>query len=178
MQGQQIVVFVSGAVQNPGVYKLNPGERIGDAVNLAGGIREDGADDYVNLAAQVKDGQQIKIPTIEEARNLIARGEGDGFGVGTGDGTDTANAGAAAGGVNDSMATGTSRNIPAVNAKVNINTANASSLQTLNGIGPATAQKIIEYRNTHGAFTSIEALKQVSGIGEKKFAAIADMICV
>ena len=67
---------------------------------------------------------------------------------------------------------------PTNNGKVNINTADLTTLQTLNGVGPSTAQKIIDYRNANGKFKSIDDLKKISGIGEKTFAKFKDQICV
>jgi competence protein ComEA len=151
-----LVVFVSGAVERPGLYELAAGMRAGDAVALAGGISADGAPDFVNLASVVEDGQHIKIPTREEAAaqaQMQAQTTASGTAAGQKAGT-------------------------AANGKVNINTADLATLQTLNGIGPATAQKIIDYRVANGPFASPDSLKAVAGIGEKKYAAIAGLICV
>jgi len=156
----QLTVFVSGAVQQPGVYQLPADARINDAVLAAGGMRSDAALDAVNLAAVAVDGQQVHIPSVEEAA----------AGWRFDDASDSATAGSA-------QATASAQPGGA-SVKVNINTADAATLQSLNGIGPATAQKIIDYRKASGGFKSIEELKNVSGIGEKKFAAIADRICV
>jgi competence protein ComEA len=162
-----VIVFVSGAVENPGLYELEAGQRIGDAVNMAGGIRADGAMDAVNLAAPLEDGQQIRIPTAEEAAAASAQP-----GAATSDGT-LAGSGEGDAGQSTTASAGIS-----AEGKVNINTADATTLQTLTGIGPATAQKIIDYRTANGPFASIEELRNVSGIGEKKYAAIAGSICV
>jgi competence protein ComEA len=138
---------------------LDEGLRIGDAVLLAGGLREDAAAAAVNLAEPVSDGMQVNIPTNEEVKaggGLAVEGVcGKGSSVG---------AGAAAG--------------RAPQGKVNLNTADAATLQTLDGVGPSTAAKIIDYRSANGPFKTIEDLKKVSGIGDKKFAAIASKIVV
>ncbi|MDR1422168.1 MAG: ComEA family DNA-binding protein [Coriobacteriales bacterium] len=155
-----ITVYISGAVPLPGVYQLPADARVDDGVRAAGGLSEDAAGEYVNLAALLLDGQQVHIPTREEI---------DAGSVPTGitnpSITQPATGAAPAGS-------------SAVTAPVNINTADAATLDTLPGIGPATAQRIISYREAHGAFSSIEELKQVSGIGEKKYEALRDLICV
>ena len=138
-------VHVSGAVQEPGLYELPEGSRIAAAVEAAGGFSEDAATDGVNLARVLFDGEQIVVPTIEEA---------------------------AAGSTSEGSSTTSSSSL------VNINTASASELDTLPGIGPATAEKIIADREANGPFTTIEDLKRVSGIGDKKYENLADLICV
>jgi competence protein ComEA len=150
-----IVVYLSGAVKTPGVYHLPLGARVDDGVRAAGGLNEDAAAEFVNLAAVLEDGQQVHIPTRDE----IAAGTPQPTGTSSG-------------------ADGGSLNAQATPGLVNINTADSTGLETLPGIGPATAQRIIAYREANGAFLSIEELKQVSGIGEKKYAALAALICV
>jgi competence protein ComEA len=137
------LVHVAGAVQHPGVYRLRDGERIQDAVRRAGGARH-GADlNGINLAAKVADGQQVVVPR---------RGS----------------PGAAP--VADAGASGTAGVAPQV--PVSLNTATAEQLDTLDGVGPATAQKILDYRREHGGFRSIDDLGEVPGIGPKKLAAL------
>ena len=151
-----VVVYVTGAVANPGLYSLPADKRIGDAVQAAGGFLPEAATAVVNLAQQLTDGMQIHILTTDEVHNN-APGAGTASPA-TGPPTVTA----------DNSAS----------ALVNINTADAPTLQTLDGIGPATAQKIIDYRSAHGPFQSKEELKNVSGIGEKKYTAIQAKITV
>jgi competence protein ComEA len=147
-----VVVYVTGAVAKPGVYQLIGGARIDDGVQAAGGFIDTAATDFVNLAAPLLDGQQIHIPTREE----IAAGAPQPMGT----------------------VTSSSSSNQGMSMLVNINTADSDLLQTLPGIGPATAQRIIAYRDAHGNFSSPDELKQVSGIGEKKYAALVDLICV
>lgn len=139
----KIQVHVAGEVLNPGVYKLDSGSRIIDAINMAGGFTEKADKNSLNLAKTVDDGEQIMINSIAENNGVT----------------------------NEPQTQST-------NGKININTADLALLQTLNGVGPSTAQKIIDYRSTNGKFKTIEDLKKVSGIGEKTFAKFKDQICV
>jgi len=151
-----IVVYVSGAVANPAVYELPEGSRVNDAVLAAGGLQEDAAAGYVNLAQPLTDGQQVNIPSLADAEAgalptpvLTDPAQGSVGGAGT--------------------------QAPEL---ININTASKEQLETLPGIGTVTAERIIAYRTANGAFAQKTDLKKVSGIGDKKYAAIADLICV
>jgi len=151
-----VIIHIAGAVKNPGVYQLKSTDRIVDAVKIAGGATEEANLDLINLAALLKDGQKIIVPykTYSEAGEEIN--------------TNTYNNEAS---VYSSSSVSTS-------AEININTANATMLQTLSGIGPVLSERIIEYRNQNGLFGVIDDIKDVSGIGEKKFEGIKDLICV
>lgn len=143
-----IQVYVSGAVKNPGVYTLKEGDRVYQSVEMAGGALPDAELKNCNMAALLQDGQQLVVPLPGEVPVQSS-------------GTAAAGqAGSAAGG------------------KININTAAPAELDSLEGIGPALAQRIVEYRQAHGAFQKIDDLKKVSGIGDKKFQVIKDRICV
>ncbi len=152
-----IYVHIIGEINTQGVLKLKKGQRIIDAIESAGGTTEIADLGKVNLAYVLSDGQQINIPSIYD------------------DSTDfkyvTEDSG------NNVITDGGSNNIE-VSSKVNINTANQTELETLTGIGPSLANKIIQYRKQNGNFKSIEDLKNVSGIGESKFEAIKDSIVV
>ena len=145
-----VTVYVCGAVNSPGVYILDPGSRIVDAVNAACGLKEEADECYVNFAALLEDGQRIYIPTREETlesrRDLITEGTGI---------------------VSDSDGD-----------KVNINTADAAALMTLPGIGEAKAALIIDYRTQNGRFGNIEDIMKISGIKEGLFNKIKDRICI
>ena len=154
------VVYVTGAVVSPGIYTLPEHSRIGDAVAAAGGFIDDAATAAVNLAEQLLDGMHIHIPTNEDVSS--GRGGSSGLYV--------------SGGTGNGSSASSSTVDKSQQVKVNINTADSATLQTLAGIGPVTAQKIIDYRNAHGPFRSKEDIKNVSGIGEKRYEAIADYI--
>lgn len=130
------VVYVSGYVVRPGVYKLSGEPRAIDAVNMAGGLSV-GANAFgINLAQKLTDGMQIHVP-----------GQLSGI--------------AAASPESD---------------KININQADKKRLETLPGIGPALADRILEYRSVRGSFKTLDELKQVSGIGEAKYNRLKDKI--
>ncbi len=145
--GGRVVVHVAGAVRRAGVYRLSEGRRVADAVRRAGGARA-GADlDAINLAAKVSDGQQVLVPL---------RGVAGSAAVGAG-----ASATPAGG------APGAAPGVP-----LNLNTATLEQLDTLDGVGPATARKILEERQKRGGFRSVDELGGVPGIGPKRLAAI------
>lgn len=153
------VVHVAGAVLRPGVYSLPAGARVSDAVAAAGGALGTAACDAVNLARIVTDGERIYIPTAEEVA---------GSGVGT--------AGEPAWSGEPASATGGSGGgTPGI---VDINRATAAELETLPGVGPATAQKIVDDREANGPFATPEDLMRVPGIGPKKFEAMAEQVSV
>jgi competence protein ComEA len=151
------VVYVCGAVRSPGVVRLPQGARVADALELAGGATARAELAAVNLAARVVDGQQILVPEKTAANGQSGGGAGP-------------SAAAAA------AATAAGAAVPG--APVNINTASLTELDTLQGVGPSTAQKIIDYRTANGPFARIEDIMNVSGIGEARFAALKDSITV
>jgi competence protein ComEA len=141
------VVDVVGAVRRPGVYTLRAGQRVQDAIRRAGGARP-GADlEAINMAAKVADAQQIVVPR---------RGAG-GVAIGA-------------------PPAGGAPAVGAASGPVNLNNATLEQLDTLDGVGPATAQKILEYRRQHGGFRSVDDLAQVPGIGPKKLAALRTQV--
>jgi competence protein ComEA len=145
-----VVVYVCGAVRKAGVYTLDQGARVADAIAAAGGAGAHAELSAVNLAAKVTDGQQVIVP--ERGAAVVPS-------AGT-----TSAAGAAGAG--------------APSAVVNLNTASAEELDTLQGVGPSTAQKIIDYRTANGGFKTIDELKNIPGIGEVRFAALKDHVSV
>lgn len=155
---EEIVVHIAGAVNSPGVVKLKDGERIEDAIKLAGGLTENADISNVNLAYVLEDGVKIIIPSKgdgqKETLKIIDKEAGDNIVF---------------------KEESTSNNKATL---ININKANIEELQTLSGVGPSLASRIIEYRNTNGKFSNIEDLKNVSGIGDNKFEAIKKSVCV
>ena len=159
-----VKVHVDGAVLVPGVYEVyGEDPRVADAVAAAGGLADEADTSAVNLAAQVHDADKVHIPRIEEAATPVASvGE-----VPAGSST-TTSAVAPSDGGSAAQASG----------PININTATAEELTALPGVGEKTAEKIVADRDAQGPFASIEDLMRVSGIGEKKFAQVRDLICV
>jgi competence protein ComEA len=158
------VVQVVGAVRRPGVYRIRPGARVDDAVRRAGGALATADLAGVNLAAKLEDGRQVIVPVVATA----VPGEGSagaGGGVPAGSAAGMADAGGAAAGV-------------APVPPLNLNTATAEQLDELDGVGPATAQKILAYRQAHGGFRSVAELGQVPGIGEKRLATLRELVRV
>lgn len=153
-------VHVVGAVNNPGVYAIASSARLNEAIEAAGGFTEDADLSAINLARTVVDGEQVNVPRLGQDPPQEAGSAPEAAPAAD------ASAGTAAAPAQDSS------------GKVNINTADAAELQTLKGVGAATADKIIASREAEGPFTSPEDLKRVSGIGEKKYAALADSITV
>lgn len=150
-----IYVYVCGAVSVPGVYALQEGSRVCDLFLEAGGFTENAAQDYWNQARTLVDGEMIYVPTIEEAQE---RSEAERLAAGSGSGATDAN--------------------DEVSKKVNINKASKEELMTLPGIGETRAVAILQYRQEHGGFTSIEELMQISGIKDGLFSKIEDYIVV
>jgi len=145
------VVHVVGAVRNPGVYRLLAGARVVDAIRAAGGERDDGAAWVLNLAARVVDGDRIYVPTAKEVADA---GGGSGW-----------RAGGAGEGGQTSGRVGTGAG--ASGGPVDINHASAEELDTVPGIGPALAQRIVAFRKANGPFARVEDLTRVPGIGPK-----------
>ncbi len=138
---RKLLVHVVGAVRTPGLYRLDDGSRVDDAIRAAGGAKPKAALDAINLAAPVADGQQVIVPVRE--RGTAPPG--------------AASSGTAAG-------------------PVHLNTATLEELDTLPGIGPVTAQKILDYRDEHGAFSSVDELDAVPGIGPARLAELKKLV--
>jgi competence protein ComEA len=141
---RELWVDVAGAVRRPGLYKLPAGSRLAVAVERAGGVSRHGDETGVNLASPLHDGQQVIVPRRGAAGMAASAGGG------------AAGAGGAAG----------------TSGPVSLGQATEAQLETLDGIGPALAGRILEYRQQHGGFRSIDELKEVSGIGDKRFEAL------
>lgn len=146
---QKIMVHVAGEVNNPGIVEVEEGSRLKDAVESAGGFTDEANQNKVNLAYEVKDEQKIVIPNIKQNdEDISVVDNNEDF-------------------IENSMTKGT---------LVNINTATQSELESLTGIGPSMASKIIDYRDKNGKFKSKEDIKNVPGIGSSKYESIKDEI--
>lgn len=150
---EKIIIHITGEVKNQGIIKINSNSRLIDAIEAAGGLTENADISKINLAYVVSDGQKIYIPNVNDLIEEYIDSEA-GEGVIVED-------------INSSKKT-----------LININTATQTELETLTGIGASTALKIINYRNENGKFKNIEEIKNVSGIGDAKYEAIKDNICV
>ena len=147
-----IKIHIAGAIKNPGIIELEENARIADAVEKAGGMTEEANIEKINLAYQVKDGQKIYIPSIYdiEETEIITNEAGEKI---------------------------IENEENSSESLININTATETELETLPGIGPSTALKIVKYRKENGNFKKIEEIKNVSGIGESKYEKIKEYIC-
>ena len=153
-----LYVHVIGAVRRPGMYELKSGARVADAVSAAGGLLANAAQAGVNLARVVADGEQISVPTADElARGVVSDAPGSGGG---------------------SAASPQDSGAGSRQALVNINTADAAALDTLPGVGPSTADKIVADREANGPFSSADDLGRVAGIGPKKLEELKPRVCV
>ena len=162
-----ICIYITGEINNSGVYYLKEGSRIIDAINLAGGTTNKANISRINLAFVLEDGMKINIPNDNDLKNnpnfeFITSASGDG----ANDERKNTNEKVTSSEENDKIDV------------VNINTANQTELETLPGIGPSLALKIIEYREENGKFNTIEDIKNVSGIGESRFNNIKNYIKV
>ncbi len=159
---QMIVVHVCGAVNREGIYTMDAGSRVYEAVAAAGGFAADADEAYINQAEILTDGIRLRIPTREETAAEQTAGQVQAAVP------EVMTGGTAPGGGDASAAGG----------KININTADAETLCRLSGVGESTAAKIIAWREANGGFSRIEDIMQVSGIKEKLFNKIKDDITV
>ncbi|MFI5853708.1 helix-hairpin-helix domain-containing protein [Streptomyces parvulus] len=158
--GAEIVVDVGGKVREPGVHRLPAGSRVADALRAAGGVRDGAKTDGLNRARFLVDGEQVVVGAPVPAAGV---GPGGAGAVGT--------AGGGAGAVGT-----VSGGAAAPGAPVSLNTATPDQLDTLPGVGPVLAQHIIDYRTEHGGFRSVDELREVNGIGERRFADLRDLV--
>lgn len=166
---KEVYVDVSGAVVKPNVYKLKSGARVYEAIKMAGGFTDDANAQNLNLAAKLNDQDKIVVLTNEELEKQNA-GLNESFvnAVSGGQAGSESKSGSRTLGVSRDFESGA----------ININSATQEQLETIKGIGPAMAARILEYRSSNGGFSSIEDLKNVKGIGEKMFAKLKDSVRV
>ena len=146
-EAARVLVHVVGAVRRPGLYRLKDGSRFADALRAAGGATDEAALEQVNLAAPVADGLQVVVPRVVP----VAVGDGAAGAAGS------AGAGAPAG-------------------PLHLNLATLEQLDELPGVGPVTAQKILDYRSKHGAFTDVDQLDAIPGIGPARIAQLRELV--
>ena len=151
-QVNEIMIDICGEILHPGVFRLEEGSRVIDAVTMAGGLLETADRKKVNLARIIEDGEQIYIPAIGEIIDRID--------------------------INDPVDTNNSYSLQKGNGKVNINRASQDELESLSGIGEVLAKRIIQHRAEKGLFNEIDDIMNVSGIGAKKFEDIKDKISI
>ncbi|MDQ0148677.1 helix-hairpin-helix domain-containing protein [Eubacterium multiforme] len=156
LKDNKIVVDIKGEVKNEGVYYLEDGSIIEDLIKEAGGLTKKAALDYVNRAEKLKNNMCVIIPNKDNIKKLEKESK------------------ETSAPLNSSLKDSNSSK----EEKININTADESELNKINGIGPSKAKAIITYREESGGFKSIEDIKNVSGIGEGTFLKIKDSICV
>lgn len=138
---------VAGEVARPGVYRVPAGARVNEAVQRAGGLTRRADQAGVNLVAHVQDGQQVIVPRRGAAGAAVASAGSGGGGAGAGGGGSSGR-------------------------PVSLSSATVAQLDGLDGIGPTLAQRIVDYRQAHGGFRSVDQLRDVSGIGDKRFEAL------
>lgn len=167
----EVVVHVTGEVENPSVVTLTGGSRVRDAVEAAGGLTPDADAEAVNLARVLADGEQIRIPAVGESPPPPAP---------TGPAPDSSGGdspGNGSSGSGPDSSQGSNAGPGESGAKIDLNTADSATLQTLPGVGPVTAEAIIAYREAT-PFTSIDDLLLVKGIGPKTFESLKDRVTV
>ena len=146
-----ITVFISGEVKNPGVVAIDAEKRLSDAVNELGGTTENADLNKVNLAMKLKDESHYIIPKI-------------------GDNSESHN--------KETFENNIENDLNNKNNLININAASIQELDALPGVGEATANKIVNYREEKGKFNSIEEIKNVNGIGDKKYEELKTLISI
>jgi competence protein ComEA len=153
-----VVVHVVGEVRTPGLQRLAAGSRVADALQAAGGPTGKADLARVNLARLLIDGEQVRVPAPGDPDPVLPPGAG------------ALGSGAGAGG------TGAPGGTPAGSTTVSLNTADLAALESLPGVGPVLAQRILDWRTQHGRFTSVEELGEVNGIGEKLLAQLTPLV--
>lgn len=154
IEDKEIIIHVTGAVKKQGIVKVKQNSRISDVIDMAGGISDKADLSKINLAYILQDGQKVYVPSIDDTEDINTIIEEAGTNV-----------------INDETNSGNKE------SKININKASQTELETLNGIGPSTALKIINYRKENGNFKKIDDIKNVPGIGDAKFENIKNNIC-
>lgn len=156
VEKNSIIIYITGAIKKEGVYELEENSRIADAIEIAGGVKENADLNKINLAYKLEDGMKINIPTKEMSNQIESKTQE----------------------IITKQETEDKSDKIIKNEKININKATQTELESLPGIGTSTAQKIINYRKEKGKFNKIEDIMNVDGIGESKYKKIKGQICV
>lgn len=156
---KEITVYISGQVVKEGVVTLSSDKRLADAVEKLGGLTKNADTNNINLAMKLEDEKHYIIPKEGE----VIQNNSDSTQV-------TSN--------KDNNSSNNATQSDSQGSKININTADLKQLDNIPGVGEATANKILSYRDENGEFKSIEEIKNVNGIGDKKFENMKDLICV
>jgi competence protein ComEA len=169
---REIVVYVAGAVEKPGLVHLTLDARLDDALKLVSPLPEANLES-MNPAEKLKDGQKVTVPykSLPSSGSVVGGNQSAGLNSGAGNITAVTN-GAGAGSAGAGNASGSA------DGKININTAGVSELDKLPGVGPALAGRIIQYRTEHGPFSQPEDLRNISGIGAKTYEKMASQVMV
>ncbi|KPI50893.1 competence protein ComE [Clostridioides difficile] len=157
-QNNKITIYISGAVNRPGIVTIESDKRLYDAVELLGGTTKEADLNGVNLSVRLEDEQHYIIPKIGETISVTSNDSSNNLNL-------------------KNEPKSESKNI-SNESKVNINIATIEELDSLPGVGETTANKILQHREENGQFNSIEDIKNVNGIGDKKYENIKDLICV
>lgn len=172
-ENEKIAIHITGEVQKTGIIYFKKGARIADAIKIAGGATKNANLNRVNLAYVLEDGQKIYIPNKKDKINkeeYIISNSGENVMVEEGKNTGNNNT--------NNIKDRKNTNVKGVISKVNINLASQSDLETLPGIGPSLAQRILEYRKENGKFQKIEDIQNVKGIGDAKYNKIKDYLSI
>jgi len=168
---EEIKVYVVGRVKNPGIVTLKKGDLINDAIMAAGGVEDDADLENINLVYKLTGNVMLRIRSQDEVKNDPGKGSDAGIGVSI-----ITDSGSAVVSSNEGDNNNNSNNNSG--GKININTATIDELDTLPGIGKATARDIVDYREKNGNFKNIRDITKVPGIKEGRFNSIKDLITV
>lgn len=180
VSSREIVVYVAGAVEKPGLVHLAPDARLDDALKQVHPLQEANYES-MNPAEKLKDGQKVNVPYKVLPNSLGSTVAGSPLNVvsgSTGNNIGSSTNGTGAGSVGTGIVNSVSVSSEAAGGKININTAGAAELDKLSGVGPALAERILQYRTEHGPFTRPEDLENVSGIGAKTYEKMASQVTV
>lgn len=165
---ETILVHITGCVNKQGIVKLKEGARIANAIDAAEGLSEKADMNQINLAYPLEDGQKIYIPSVDDTSINSSDKSSEKEYVTTNPGDNV---------IMEDISDNNSRK-GETNVMININTATQAELESIPGIGPSTALKILEYRQSNGKFSSIEDIKNIKGIGDAKYESMKNSITV